>query len=490
MQTRSIILLLTLICIGTTTLAGSLCGQTEKNSADSRTDDAVDKVEMLTFKVLVVDPHGAPVEDAEIAVWGMHAKVEDSTLYRWQPNDVGQQTRLKSDSQGLIEMQYPRFVAKDVETGAICMCISHPGFVFFNGAVSVEGDPPSVQLETGFRVALNAIDGETGEPIINDLYGVINNDHRAELWKNHGNGTLVSPAYVKDSSLLRVVKITPGQPMMFSELINIDPEEKSRVLLKDVKLFPGTRVEGKIDESVPRPVKNGRVAIYVEHTNEEFRDYPLKSWTWSDCGAIEEDGSFAFDTLPRGEVLQVAATCDGWVSQPPTVDSVREFFPEEPARVGSSSGQGQLVGLQKEVVRPVLPMNPSTTLRVLVVDEDENPLPDAIVEMSPNTNWFPSGSILLGTASYSKPQALVAGRRGEAINWPRSENPFTATTDSGGIAIVRNLPSDCNQVLVVSHEKHEMQVDRGEFLHVQLQIAEQNEYTVPMRKRADKEPDR
>ena len=79
-----------------------------------------------------------------------------------------------------------------------------------------------------------------------------------------------------------------------------------------VTLEKSASVRGKLDENVPRPVKNGRVVAEIIQPPAQ----PLSGsgLTWRDWAKIEEDGSFALDGLPRGDV-QLIAMCDGFIAE-------------------------------------------------------------------------------------------------------------------------------------------------------------------------------
>ena len=137
---------------------------------------------------------------------------------------------------------------------------THPEFIIFDADRNVNGDPAKVALERGFRIAATAVD-EADERIKTDIYGITSG--RAGKWSLKNNGMLVSPTMKKEDCLLRILQIKEGQPIKFSERIKVEPGAGRRVMLKDHQLSLGVRVEGKIDESVKRPVINGRVAARI-----------------------------------------------------------------------------------------------------------------------------------------------------------------------------------------------------------------------------------
>ena len=120
----------------------------------------------------------------------------------------------------------------------------------------VDNESPEIQLTRGCRIALNAVDSETGHKITSDLYAVMGLSDSIRKWKLSSKGMLVSPVFSPARIVFRVVHLGKDKPSAFSDLIVVEPEGRSSVLLKDVKIHPGVRVEGKIDEAVPRPIKD------------------------------------------------------------------------------------------------------------------------------------------------------------------------------------------------------------------------------------------
>ena len=217
--------------------------------AQSDDDKKADKPkpEMLECKVRVTDPDGNPVEDATVYCTGMRTRLERASHWSWRDDKLGPAPRIKTNSDGIAIMPYPKYVDEKLETGEMTWSVEHADFVVFRKDYDVKKDPAEIQLKRGFRVALTAKNSATGKPIKEDLYAVIGLDGKSD-WELKKNGTLVSSVYAKQKCYLRVMQCTEGQPTLFSDMITVEPGEKSRVLLRGVELSPGTRLEGKLDE--------------------------------------------------------------------------------------------------------------------------------------------------------------------------------------------------------------------------------------------------
>jgi hypothetical protein len=100
--------------------------------------------------------------------------------------------------------------------------------------------------------------------------------------------------------------------------------EKGKTCNFALEMKPGIQLEGRLDEKVPRPVKNGRVLISVRPNefpawnNYADVDHILKKYPnfypWKSYRPIAEDGTFVFESIPPGG-LDVIVHGDGFVSQ-------------------------------------------------------------------------------------------------------------------------------------------------------------------------------
>src|SRR5207244_11842870 len=77
-----------------------------------------------------------------------------------------------------------------------------------------------------------------------------------------------------------------------------------------LELKRGAAVRGRLDESVPRPVVNGRVIATVFPIGFSPEKNPPQWHTWT---VARPDGRFEFASLPAGD-LEIAAICQGFIS--------------------------------------------------------------------------------------------------------------------------------------------------------------------------------
>ena len=324
----------------------------------------------------------------------------------------------------------------------------------------------------------------TGKPIKKDLYAVLGLDGKSD-WKLKKNGTLVSGVYPKQKCYLRVMQCTESQPTLFSDMITVEPGEKSRVLLRGVELSPGTRLEGNLDASVKRPVKNGFVVgcIYEPMEPESWKT----TWGWSDKATIEEDGSFVFESLPRDAVLQMIAVCDEWVPAQPTFESVAENFPDEAADFnGRIKGfcLPQFAKLSGNEASVTLRMTPSASVKATFIGPDGKPRSEVKTHMWPNQYWLKGGSNILGEG-YPSRDSMVAQRRGEEIEWPK-RGRFSSVSDTDGVCVIKNLPPMAAESLAADHDKFELPITDGDReIRFELKEGEQKELTIKLQAKGE-----
>jgi len=429
-------------------------GQEQKISDDT-------KPEILTMQVLVVDPDGHPIENATVFPSGLRTKVESGSHWGWNEQAFGPLPKLQTNAEGLVDLPYPKYLMEKLEVGTVTVSVEHPDFVNFREDLSVDDQPAKVQLQIGFRIAVTAVQAETGESIKEDLYGLVSGDSRLSGWKLAENGMLVSPVFEPSKTWFRVMKIVPDAPILYSELIEIDPTDRSRVLLRDIKLAKGTRVVGRLDDSIPRPILNGQVAVWIVRSGSGENQFDWNSkWLWYDKAPITEDGTFVFESLPTGEILQLIPVCDDWVPADPSKEDVLPFFPEQAERLVTSMSQPHLIRLEGEQVEPVLKMVPATSVKVTVVDQDGKPLSGVEVASWPNQLWFEGGSQILGSA-HSIADGLLQSRQQSESRFTR-EFRYVTKTDEHGVAIIRSMPTNRTEGLVANLEGYEMPLNGTE----------------------------
>ena len=420
-------------------------------------------VEMLECKVKVVDPDGHPVEDAVVYCTGLRSKEERGSHWVWSDEQWGKVPEIKTDPDGIATMPYPRMLSDGKTTGTMTWSVDHPDFSSYRHDHSVDDDPAKIELERGFRIAVTAID-DAGKKITERLYAVGSFEGGGK-WEVKKNGTLVSNVMKKQDGILRVVCFQEDKPTLFSEEIEIKPGDKSRVLLNDVKLSLGCRVEGQLDDSVTRPVKNGY--IIADIWKKPDSNNGSSRWNWRDEARIAKDGTFVFESLPANEVVQMIAICDGWVSAKPKVEDVLALLPTvDPIRVRSRIKKSsfltpQLVKTDGIETAADLLMVKAPTVTLKFIDNNGSPLEGVHAGSSPNQYWFNYGSELLGS-SYPARRIWGLQQRGENLaayyraDLSNMSSRYFGETNREGVMHLKNMPPGVQKVSVF-HKKFEIQ---------------------------------
>lgn len=450
-------------------------------------DDEAPKIPRVKIRVKVLDPDGEPVEGAQVTPFGLRSRSEPGSHWSWIEKFHGPLPKARTNAQGIAELSYPKFVTEKLETGQVTLVVDHEDYVVFSDDRSVDDELAEIKLKGGYRIATTAINSESKAAIKTDLYAAMGGDWGSR-WKVRKGGILTSQVFDRTQAAMRVIHLPADGPVLFSDLQMIVPEEgQNRVFLRNVELKPGTVVTGTLDKSVPRPVKNGKVILVVvvpglPSPNADSWNGRGPSWNWSASAKVKADGSFRFDSLPRGDVAQMIAVCDGWVSKLPDGPKLKKKFPDLVTRnISPGMRWPQLFKLAGDEIEPTIAMEPTVSCEVLVQDPDGNPLPDAQVVMWPNQSFFARGSQLLGQQT-DFAMMLRKAREGVDLREMFFKNrkiDYEVMTDKNGLAVIKNLPAPGSEGVAVLHKRFEQAIQgRGRQTTVALEPGKTTKVTV------------
>ena len=347
--------------------------------------------ERLTANVVIVDPDGQPIAGAKLSAQGMVLPSQPLSVFSWIDDQPEKAQDLISDEQGKIALTYPKNPIPGDNVAQIHVLVQHPEFVEFSGRIGPDDDPARITLERGFRIATTAINANTGEAIRENLFGITNR-HQPVDWKVAANGTLISPVFGKHETVFRLVEVVAGKAVRFSELLGVDPAERSRFLKKDVKLFDAVAIRGKLNAAVPRPVKKGLVWACVSSPTEVDLKSLSTAWHWESFATVEGDGSFVIESFPRDSTLQIFATCEGWINVAATKDEILSRYP---AYAGSIKVGHfffpQLIEFTDGKNENEIAMEAAGRLAVTVVDDKGKSVSGASVSLGTSQLFFHSG---------------------------------------------------------------------------------------------------
>lgn len=420
--------------------------------------------------VRVVDEKDQPIEGAKVSV------------FSWEDNDGDSLYLLVSDppeTNGIGE------VTIQVPAGAVRAHISAvaPGYAKAGTQYSLSGSP-TLQLKPGRILHVKAVDTKGG--ILPDAYPLLEDSHihgREFKQDKDRNGYFTSPVVKPERRWMRVVDGSREGPVLFSDLIDVsNPEKVEQDGTIVATLRPGIRLEGRLDDSVPRPVKYGCVELYIK----EGEDHQIgDGWTWQDTAIVKEDGTFEFDSLPTGGHVQLFALVDGYQSIRPSAELLKNYL------ITHQAGDVSLMdspierqdsfwphlfpltqGLYK--VDVVLPCTPTTSLDVSVVDPLGQPIDGAKVKFSPN-GYFIGGELFIPTIEVWSMASVIRHKDTDQLRQLREWSTATflgVRSDAKGVARVRNLPADGRDSYRVSADGYEMP------LHPTSDLAEGMRYAV------------
>jgi hypothetical protein len=413
--------------------------------------------------IRVVDSAGKPVAGAVIKPEGLRAKpgAFQSGWYQWSAKRQGvTNAPVRTDRDGLATIPYPKYVFERIETGTLCLSVKHPDFVADRPECVVAIAPPAgaplmvvvnyyldrirrrpgiartapIVLKDGGSLRLN-VRGDSPGPADMPLFAQVSTMAGADTnaWSRPEPGVLTTRQLPPGPFALRAVKVDTNGTAWFTEIVS-KVAQAGQTNFVEVTLRRGATVRGKLDDSVLRPVRNGRVIAHVWPVGLKSADSPPQWHAWAGIG---EDGSFEIPSLPSGN-LELVALCDGFVS----TNGPGQFKMRYP----------QKHDLGTDDISVVVGMEPTAQLEVLVRDPKGNPLKGARVSTSPNVRYGEWAASVIGSDRYNT--AEMFQHKGEGSVRMKTVPPgFSSTTDSDGRALLTNLPPEVND-FTVSHERY------------------------------------
>lgn len=409
---------------------------TQSNAADGATTPT------LTVDVRVVDEEGKPVEGVVIRPNGLRTKMESGSHYRWCGITA---VDVKTDAAGKATVTFPKYVQEEMETGQISFVASHSDYVqVYDTDYRVEGDEKPVVLEKGARVkVVGMLAGKSVDivPQVAASKGTIGSDQ----WRPAHDGKRLESAAVPPGTVwLRAIHFREDGVPLFSKPVEFTAE-KGKSYSHELELAPGCVVTGKLDPSVPRPVRNGRVVAEMWSPCVAASRDSASMLNWAEWTPVAEDGSFKLPPMPAGE-LEAIALCDGYRSENGTHYD----------RGGGSLGVPQMFVCDSATTQIEIAMAPAASCEVRVSDSAGQPIPKARVAFWPNAIWGKRGTRLFGVGGSSADFMRADDKEGY---WRsrRDTSLFSASTDGRGIGVVSGLPAG-EQPFMVTHSDYEMPV--------------------------------
>jgi RNA polymerase sigma factor (sigma-70 family) len=397
-------------------------------------------VEFKKVLVEVRDEDGKPVEGATVLPDGFRVKgIHGADAYGWNNKLFGLPEKAVTDHDGNAYVRYPvEGIPEEKEfTGKLIFSVFHPEFSTVRPQeYSVDGPEQPIQLTHGIHLEISGYVGSDRQPVA-DLVPNLNEEiiHK-EDWRKGSGGAYDFHKLSPGGHLIQLMGRLPSGEIVFSESF-VFTAEKGKEYNFSLEMKPGIRLEGRLDDNVPRPVKNGRVLISVRpnefpawnnyaDVDDILKKYP-NFYPWKSYRPIAEDGTFVFESIPPGG-LDVVVHGDGFVSQ-----NGGDFSQRINSKLVKVPGFAlpQAFPLVAPTTKIEVLTEPTATLELTAKTKQGKPVPGATVYLSPNVVRMNG---IFGNLRQSSEEPF---RTMPSL----PDVPYSATMDKNGFAVVRNIPA-------------------------------------------------
>lgn len=399
--------------------------------------------------IKLVDTDGQPIAHAEVTPWALrssqgHGRWDDADNDRAEmpPRSV------KTNDLGIATVAYPfyRDAKEKTRTFAVSLNLKHPRYA---ARESLHIDVPiqdaasataTMQKVASLKIIATVEDG-TGrleKTDIEELFVIVPYEFSgqdAALVKRDAESITLTGLCPGDGEFL-VARIDGGKATHFSDLqsVTLEPGKEASVA---VRLIPSVSIKGNIDETVPRPVQEGRVsAMTVRTPNTDG------TVSWHDWAAVSPEGEFTIEHWPATMSVQMIGLSKHHVAKsgtppenyPRTFDAKTDGY-QRPQVFTPAEFHGTI---QNSIE---LAMEPLIECRVKVIDLNETPLANLRVAAWPNVGWWNWGSQVYAATLVRS----VAILQSDNLNqyWADAQKtqpyrkPADQTTGDDGIALLR-----------------------------------------------------
>ncbi len=355
--------------------------------------------------VEVLDEDGQSVVGAEVRLQFMHD--EDGGYY------VGDLISQPANEKGIVEIAVPE------DAGSVSITVVADGFNAFSERQAAAGSS-SIRLKRGRSIHVRAVD-EAGKVLIKAVPLLAGHRVVGREFVPQEDGTFKSPSVDLKRRLMRVVSAQENGPLLFSQLVDVAEEPLGANGIHELVLKAGSKITGRLDDSVPRPISEGYAELMIVEGPNHQLTVPIRDaygeikdadklipWTWEDSVAVQADGTFVFESVPSGGIAQLHVVADGYMSANPSLDillariEIPGATPEESAKalkdqIGHFDMWPILFPLDGPNVDAAIPCEPTASCDFRILDPSGNPLLNAAVSFSPNGVFISGKLFLLGS---------------------------------------------------------------------------------------------
>ena len=426
--------------------------------------------EFKQVMVEVQDANGKPIEGAQISPFGFRVNGRHSPdAYGWRTNVFGAKETAVTGPDGRAYLRYAVMgIPEEKEyTGALIFLVTHPEY----STVTIQDYPVDqtnapIQMVRGTTIGFM---GFYGRQRVTDLVANLTDDGvRAEDWQGQTNGILICHKVSPGGHLIQLMGQLKSGEIIYSDtaLFTVEPGKAPRVVAGmmgaeavmkektylEFAMKPGIRLEGRLDDAVPRPVINGRVMIDVRPpeypaTNviEDFYDLDAKNGGrsfWHSYRPINSDGTFVFESIPPGEA-DVVVVGDGFAtkSEGQLYNRVDGVLKESPGLTIPQS-----FPLAAPMTQITVKTEPTATLEFTATTKKGKPIDDVLVGM------FPSAFRMRGMYGWAKGSSEAPFREIA----PLPDLAYSGKTGPDGTVIIRNIPAEAERGLDVNSDHYQV----------------------------------
>jgi beta-lactamase regulating signal transducer with metallopeptidase domain len=411
------------------------CGVSRKD-AGSRSNGGFKRV-----MVVVQDKDGQPIAGATVKPFGFRVQGPRRVDgYGWNTNQFGPADPVTTDAEGKAWLKYPvvAIPGEKLLTGALTFSVSHPDYCpVVEQDYPVNGTGKPFRLIKGISLEVSGYYGPNRQPVTELVPNLSQEGIKPADWQKEGNGVYAYHQLSAGGHLIQLMGRLPSGEIVYSDTLAFTAE-KGKPCHFEMEMKPGIRIEGRLDDKVPRPVKNGRVLIDVrppqfpaylipEDVDALWKKYGYVSF-WRTYRPIAEDGTFVFESVPPGEV-DVIVHGDGFVSK-----SIGKLQNRVDGRLvaGPDFAIPQSFPLTAPVTRIEVATEPTATLELTAKTKSGKPIEGATVYLNPNVMRM--GGIF-GWMKQSSEEPFRTLK-------PLPPLPYSGETDSNGRVEIRNLPAE------------------------------------------------
>lgn len=426
-----------------------------KLSTSGPTDSKVSsKVEFKKVLVVVQDEESKPIEGATVLPDGFRVKgIHGADAYSWNKKLFGPPEKAITDHDGKAYVKYPvEGIPEEKEfTGKLIFSVSHPEFTTVRPQdYSVDSPEQPIQLTRGIHLEVLGYFGPNHQPVSDLIPNLSEEGISSDDWQKIGNGTLVFQKLSPGGHLLQLMGRLPSGEIVYSDTLAFTAD-KGKPCHLALEMKPGIRLEGRLDDNVPRPVKNGRVMIDVRPpeypalnviedyygADQKYGGYTARQF-WHSYRPINEDGTFAFESIPPG-TADVVVLGDGFASK--TTGQLQNRVNGVLAK-GPVTAIPQAFPLEAPITKIMVTTEPTTTLEFTATTKSGKPIEGVFVGM------YPSVFRMWGMFGWTKNSSEEPYRE-----IPHLPDPiFSGKTDKDGRLVIQNLPAETRGIDIDSQQ--------------------------------------